>query len=337
MRLLVILIAWLIAGVLHGQNPLLPPYEAGATESFTWTGTDVDLNKNPFTTAGTPSPTRLNIDYRGKTPIVYTLRILGPAIVSRLTSKHYAIYGHVSYQNLAPGSFLELERWFAPDQPGGKEKFYYSRTLADAGPLARMVGTDDGRDFSAPFDATGATTSLVRLVLKLHLGGPGAIQFNGVRLAQYPDNPLAEGHDTIGVTMLNNKVNYTLAGMENVPLNFIRVMLKDPAVADSSRLYSVVAAKNVPYEAIKDLLKAFQEAGISNVKINVGVPLAPPLRAVSQPIHGVPSEPNRRLFSLGFLASAGMLILAVVTFVLAWRWRRYRHERGLRRIASLDT
>jgi hypothetical protein len=120
-------------------------------------------------------------------PGTYTLRILGPGVVSQLTSKHYAIVGHLAYRNVAPGSFLELENWFPPDQPGNPEQFYFSRTLADAGPLAKIEGSEAGRDFALPFDATGTKSPPVRLVFKLHLMGAGQLEFTNVRLVQYPD------------------------------------------------------------------------------------------------------------------------------------------------------
>jgi hypothetical protein len=129
----------------------------------------------------------LDLVSTGKAPVVYTLRTLGSAVVSQISSKHYAIVGRLRYAGMAPGSFLEMESWFRPEQPGGPEGFFFSRTLGNAGPMAKIEGSDDGRDFVLPFDATGFKTSLDRLVLKLHIMGPGEIWLSNVRLVQYPD------------------------------------------------------------------------------------------------------------------------------------------------------
>jgi hypothetical protein len=128
----------------------------------------------------------LCLQTEAQTPSVYALCTLGPAIVSRVTAPRYAIVGSVQYSNVARGTFLEMENWFAPVQSGGQETCYYSRTLADSGPMSKLEGLDDDHEFALPFDSTGARTPLVRLVIRLHLAGPGHLIFSNVRLVQYP-------------------------------------------------------------------------------------------------------------------------------------------------------
>jgi hypothetical protein len=165
-----------------------------------------------------------------------------------------------------------------------------------------------------------------------------------MKLMQYPDtpvanrnpspNPLAEGQHTIGITMLGPNVNYTLAHMENVPLADIRQMLQAPGVAGSNAEFHVVAAKNVPSEALANLLDAFTKAGISNVKVDY-VDMPPPLRMAVQT--ATSSNLDWRSFILG-MASAGALAVIVMGFIFASRlWQRRQHERELRRMASLDS
>ncbi len=186
--------------------PLIPGWGANDLDRlgypFNWQGEAAGLlSQIPGTTEVAGNFDKLTISRESMwgltlTPGVYTLRTLGPEVVSQLTSKHYAIVGHLAYSNVAPGSFLELENWFPPGQPGNPEQFYFSRTLADAGPLAKIGGSEAGRDFAVPFDATGTKSPPVRLVLKLHLMGAGHLEFTNVRLVQYPEPATASATRT---------------------------------------------------------------------------------------------------------------------------------------------
>ncbi len=174
---------------------------------FDWTRELETISQVPFTTTGGGFHADvLPMHAWNKKPTVYTLRTLGPAIVSKITAKHYAITGHLKYSDVAPGSFLELENWFAPEQPGGPEGFYFSRTLGDAGAMAKIEGSDDGRDFILPFDSTGTKTSLSRLVLKLHAMGPGEFEISNVKLVQYPDSTGAGALSSSTVTSSSHQV-----------------------------------------------------------------------------------------------------------------------------------
>ena len=184
------------------EGPIAPRSDDVINKPFVWKGeADSLFRQVPYTASvaddcpGHPDTLALSRDnlFGGEwTPGTYTLRVLGPSVVSRLTSRHYAVTGHLVYRDVTAGSFLELENWFAPSQPGGPESFYFSRTLADAGPMAKIEGSDGGRDFVLPFDASAATTPLTRLVLKLHLMGRGYLEFSNVRLVEYPDTTVTK-------------------------------------------------------------------------------------------------------------------------------------------------
>ena len=176
------------------QAQVKPPSSPEVIREFHWGGADLEPfeNKWPWTggQGGTPQDPSIAVEWHDKGPVSQTLRTLGSDIVSHVTSAHYAIVGKLKYTNVSAGSYLEMLSYFAPDKEGGPEQMYFSRTLGDSGPMAKLEGTDEGRDFLLPFDATGAKTKLVRLVLNLHLTGPGGVELSDVKLVQYPEGTL---------------------------------------------------------------------------------------------------------------------------------------------------
>jgi hypothetical protein len=314
-------------------------------------------------------PDKLTIS-RGASPFdqnlgagTYTLRVLGPEVVSWITSRHYAIVGHLTYRNVASGSFLELENWFAPQQTGTPDLFYYSRTLGDAGPMAKIEGSDD-RDFALPFDATGTKTSLTRLVLKLHAMGPGNFDISNVRLVQYPKPPapvantspsqppapplasLAPGSTSALLYVGYNDhgaLTWNLDGTDFPSLGTLSAALH----TTPGTQIEIHPDRRIPQEDLLALLKACKDGGIQGISTNGGpfVPIQELLDAVppkslvgfALPAAAATSVPLEwRSFGTGVLSTL-LVILAFATLVKLARWlQRQRHARELRRIASLD-
>jgi hypothetical protein len=151
---------------------------------------------------GTTKDSALNITYTGTKPLQLSLvrsesngewHTLHQAI-NRIQTPFYAIVGEVRYENASPGSYLEMWSRFAPPvqstaRPGQPdsapvEPAYFSRTLAETGPLGRLEGTSDWRDFWLPFDQSEATTALRTLDVNLHLTG-GSVHLRNLKLVQY--------------------------------------------------------------------------------------------------------------------------------------------------------
>lgn len=88
----------------------------------------------------------------------------------------YAIVGEVRYEGVEGQGFLEMWSQF-PD--GGR---YFSRTLAEAGPLAWLSGSSDWRRFELPFLLEGATSLPERLEIGVVLPGEGTVGVSGLRL-----------------------------------------------------------------------------------------------------------------------------------------------------------
>ena len=151
---------------------------------------------NP-TNSDNPSMAELKLQYSGTSPLQLKLlptpfsnQSIGfPRGVSRLVTHHYAITGEVRYENVSPGSYLEMWSYFDSPAPGYPEGAFFSRTMADSGPMGKLDGTSDWREFWLPFDATSTTATLNRLEMNLHLTGPGTVHLRNMKLMQYPDAP----------------------------------------------------------------------------------------------------------------------------------------------------
>jgi biopolymer transport protein ExbD len=251
---------------LPAQNgPVTALSGSGLIDLFQWQ--DYPDGTSPLFKHG--QGTSLTVVYNGTGPLQSTLRTIGPAIVSRITTKHYAIIGKLKYSNVATGSYLEMWSYFAPEQPGGPEGAYFSRTLADAGPMAKLEGTDDGRDFTLPFDATGAKTPLVRLVMNVHLGGSGRLEFNDVKLVQYPDAASAAAGQA-PASPLPPAVILNVAPDGTCSIRGINY----PSVVDALRVFKLDASHpplvirpspDVPYDTIRSVLDACRDAGIVGI------------------------------------------------------------------------
>lgn len=122
-------------------------------------------------TPGSPGH-QLKIENSKPGPLTVTvLTIQKPPV----TGPRYAVRGQVRYDNVEGTGYLELWSHF-PD--GGQ---YFSRTLADQGPMMKLQSTSGWRDFVLPFDATGAPPP-TRLVLNVVLQGRGTVFLGPLQL-----------------------------------------------------------------------------------------------------------------------------------------------------------
>jgi biopolymer transport protein ExbD len=316
-----LVLALVFGGIAAAQEPAAAPAPApdpNVLDQFQWQeAPDPSSSFGPFSRMflGLPRPLldkngegdSLTLAYNGPGPLQSTLRTIGPAVVSKITSNHYAIMGKLKYTNVAAGSYLEMWSYFAPEQPGGPEGSYFSRTAADAGPMAKLEGTDDGRDFSLPFDATGVKTKLIRLVLNIHLGGPGRIELRQVKLMQYPDTaapvavqipaspgeppsilPASPGEPS---SILPKERILTVSAdgsmsIDGAPYSSIDAL--QPVLQAFQRTHQVLvirAAQNVSYDQIRQILDACKQAGLQQISFATMKPAdatAPPPNSSDQ-------------------------------------------------------
>jgi hypothetical protein len=146
-----------------------------------------------------------SVHYTGTSSLQQRLFYIPRLDVSLITTHHYAITGEVSYENVSPGSYLEMWSYFASPGPGYPEGAYFSRTLGNGGPMGRLDGTSTWREFWLPFDSTGTTSKLDHLEMNLHLTGPGTVHLRSLKLMQYPNGPAAADTPTAASLALSNQ------------------------------------------------------------------------------------------------------------------------------------
>jgi hypothetical protein len=112
------------------------------------------------------------------------LKILDPG----LSNLVYAVNGSIKYDDVAGDAYLEMWSYFPPKQPGLPEGQYFSRTLGETGPMQKITGTSDWRNFSLPFDRTGTATAPTRLEINLVLPGRGTVYLRPINLDEYSPN-----------------------------------------------------------------------------------------------------------------------------------------------------
>ncbi len=98
----------------------------------------------------------------------------------------YALRGRVKYEGVAAGSYLEM--W--THLPEGA---FFSRTLADTGPMQRLEGSSSWRPFLLPFTNREGGPPPGKLVINLVLTGAGTVEFGPLELVQFApgENPTA--------------------------------------------------------------------------------------------------------------------------------------------------
>jgi hypothetical protein len=116
----------------------------------------------------------------------------GPVTLPLLTierpgirSERYALRGRVKYDRVAPGAYLEMWSYLP-------EGAFFSRTLAQSGPMQSLEGSSGWRPFVIPFFNRAGGSSPQKLAFNLVLKGAGRVEIGPVELVQFaPDeNPL---------------------------------------------------------------------------------------------------------------------------------------------------
>jgi len=95
-----------------------------------------------------------------------------------VTASKYALVGQIRYEDVAPGSYLEMWSHF----PDGKQ--YFTRTLASSGPLGRLEGTSDWRPVWLPFTVLKENMVPEKLEVNVVLTGGGTVYLSPLRLVE---------------------------------------------------------------------------------------------------------------------------------------------------------
>ncbi len=95
-----------------------------------------------------------------------------------ITKDRYVVRGRVRYRGVIGEGYLEMWNVFGD---GGR---YFTRTLGDVGPLQKITGSSEWRDFGLYFDATGAKAPPEQLIVGLFLPGAGEVSISNMTLVE---------------------------------------------------------------------------------------------------------------------------------------------------------
>jgi len=98
----------------------------------------------------------------------------------RVSETSYSLRGTVAYEDVAGKAYLEMLSCF-PQPTGGP---YYTRTVAEGGPLQYLTGTSYPRDIELPFNLGPKDPKPIKIELNVFAPGKGTIYIGPMRLLQ---------------------------------------------------------------------------------------------------------------------------------------------------------
>ena len=113
---------------------------------------------------------------------VELLALRDPAI----TTNRYALTGQVKYQGVAGRGYLEMMNHFQKGR-------YFTKTLAESGPMQYFTGNSGWRPVVLPFSFRQDSGTPEKITLRLILPEAGTVYLSNLKLMQYKqgENPLA--------------------------------------------------------------------------------------------------------------------------------------------------
>ena len=230
----------------------------------------------------------LKVESAGKEPLFATIfTVENP----KVTTSFYTLSGEVRYEAVEGDGFLEMWNHFG-------EAAFFSRTLGDAGPMAKLKGDSAWRAFALPFHATGTKVPLSKLVFNVQLPGKGVVWLRKLKLTQ--SNAAADG------AWMSNRAIGWAGGIGGAVIGCLGSLLEWLAKAGKGRGFVINALRVL--------------TGLGVVTTACGL-AALALR-----------QPYAVWFSLQLL---GGLCASIFPFRLR-RYRQQFREQELRRMASMD-
>jgi len=102
-----------------------------------------------------------------------------------ITAPVYALKGMLRYEDVEGEAYLQMNNDF------GERGIFFTKGLAESGPLQKIAGSSDWRPFVLPFyasqgnEAGGESLIPREITLSLHLPGEGSVSMRDIRLYQY--------------------------------------------------------------------------------------------------------------------------------------------------------
>jgi hypothetical protein len=122
----------------------------------------------------------LRISNAGSVPKPFPITALNHL---RPTAKRFAVEGQIRHEGVEGDAYLEM--WTV--LPDGRR--FFTRTLAETGPLQKINGTSGWRPFSLPFDLLTESPERVTLEINVFMPGAGAIDVGPLCIVNLSPDP----------------------------------------------------------------------------------------------------------------------------------------------------
>ena len=105
------------------------------------------------------------------------------------TLRAYMLRGKVKFSGVAGEGFLEIWNHFPEPKPGA----YFSRTMAETGPMGKLRGDSPWKDFVLPFNFDDATFPMPeKIQFNVYLPQSGTVWISDLELVEFPPSELTK-------------------------------------------------------------------------------------------------------------------------------------------------
>ncbi len=124
------------------------------------------------------------VDHGAARPVSFALLSLeNPGV----RTKAYVLRCALRYTDVESAGYLEMWNVFPAGDENKPDLRAFSRTMGEAGPMAKITGAADWRPAILPFNAEGAKGDLKKLEVNLFLPGRGRVEIKEVELVEFGD------------------------------------------------------------------------------------------------------------------------------------------------------
>ncbi len=163
-----------------------------------------------------------------------------------VSSPVYALKGRVRYENVTGDAFLQMDNDF------GELGTFFTKSLAERGPLEKISGSSDWRPFVLPFYAnSGASDDTeaprpAKLSLSLYLPGEGTVSIADVALFQYASgaDPLRQVQQG-GTAWFDSRTAGLIGGIGGAVLGLWGALIGFLSSRGKARLFAIASANAI--------------------------------------------------------------------------------------------
>jgi hypothetical protein len=244
-------------------------------------------------------------------------------IVQKITRPAYAILGDVRCEKVETGCYLELHLDFVPTIPGQVEVHKVVQDIGAGGPMGSLIGTQDWREFWLPINTANEVleAKVSRLRMNLRGTGPGTVYLRNLRLVQYigptQDFLIHQIEIYVHADWMGTQT-YSTDNKTFTDLAPIKRLLETEQQTHPQDRVTILHPRSIGYAQLDPLTQLVKNAGFP-------------------PMYGETTDASPSGIVKWIVLALLLTLIAGGIAVYFFANRTRRHERELRRMASLDS